>query len=298
MTRLARLFRNLALLCVPSAGLAAAPPLPAVSANSQPATAPGVLQRGIERLEAEDLDAARNELEAAAKQGPYRLDEVVQLYRGLGVVRAYFDDSVGARWAFERLLAIAPAAMLPYTTSPKATFLFQEVKEALRTRPALRVDLTTPAVAALDQPIDVVVARAADPLGAVQRIEVWYRLKGKADFERVPVATIGIGERATVQLPGVPAAQAQVDEDGVAKAIVEIAVVAFDAAGWEIARTPDPSSPREVPVGFDAPGPWYTRWWLWGIAGGTVVLVGGATAALLLQPPPATVPFSYRVVQP
>lgn len=271
---------------------------PTPPVTSTPAAAPGALPRGLERLDAEDLDAARSALELALTQGPYRLDQVVQLYRGLGVVRAYFDDAAGARWAFERLLTIAPTAQLPYTTSPKATFLFQEVRDALRSRPALRIDLTTPAVAALEQPIDVMVVRAADPLAAVRRIEVWHRLKGKADFERIPVAAVAIGERATVHLPAVPAAQAQVDEDGVAKAIVEIAVVALDADGWEIARTPDPSSPREVPVGFDAPGPWYTRWWLWGIAGGAVVLAGGATAVLLLQPPPAAIPFSYRVVTP
>ena len=102
------------------------------------------LNRAIAMLEAGQVEEARDALETIRRGGPYALEDVLELYRNLGIARAYLGDTKGARWAFERLLAFSPGAMLRYTVSPKATFVFQQVRDAMEAHPALRLDIAAP----------------------------------------------------------------------------------------------------------------------------------------------------------
>ena len=90
--------------------------------------------------------------------------------------------------------------------------------------------------------------------------------------------------------------KAEADEEGTPGALLQLAALGYDSRGWEVFRGPEPERPLEVPVGFSPPGPWYTRWWFWGL------VVGGATAvgttvlvAAVLWPPPALMPVRYEV---
>ena len=73
---------------------------------------------------------------------------------------------------------------------------------------------------------------------------------------------------------------------------VEVSASVLTSQGWEIARSHQLDAPAEIPIGFDAPGPWYTRWWVWGTIG---AVIAGGVAAALLWPESSDVPTRYEV---
>jgi tetratricopeptide (TPR) repeat protein len=259
------------------------------------------LAEGVLLMDDLEYDAAAARLEQALDAGPYALEEAVQLYHQLGIARAYLDDEPGAVQAFRSLLAIAPGHALSYTTSPKATLLFQRAVDETRARRTLELLVTTPPVLPLDRPLRVTVERAADPSALVARVELWHRRKGALEWQKADVVVPEVGATSLVELPPVSSDDAVVDESGEAGVLLEVALVAYDARGWEVFRNPEPTHPRVMPVGFDDPGPWYTQWWLWGGAGAvaaiTVATVSGVILALNF-PKPDSIDGRYRVVTP
>jgi len=272
--------------------------LPAVAPASDAASAPALrLERGLKLLEMQEYEAARPELELALAERDLRLEQVVALYRALGVVRAFTGDDVGARWAFERLLSVDPGHALRYTLSPKATFLFEQARQTARLRRAIELSLETAPVVPFDEPIEVTLRRDADPLALVTRVVVRHRVKGSADWKLLELMVPPIGSAQRIFLPAVDAAQAVAEADGTRGALLELAVVGYNEAGWEVVRSPAPERPLELPIGFDVPGPWYAQWWLWGlVGGGLAALATGATVAWLLWPLPEQINATYRVV--
>ncbi len=256
------------------------------------------LDEGLQALEDLDLFAAEQKLTEALSAGPYQLEQVVSLYAALGIARAYLEDEQGALDAFSRLLAIDPGHSLAYTTSPKATFLFERVRKESKARRAAELRIDPPAVVPFGQPVTIAVERPADPTGLFRRAEVLFRLKGEDTFRALPVALPPVGGASAVELGTFQETDGVTDESGQLGLIVEVAVVAYDEHGWEVFHRPTPDRPLEVPVGFDAPGPWYTRWWVWALGGAatavvtaTVATVSSAgVAAYVLWPAPETVP--------
>ncbi|MFH1812522.1 MAG: hypothetical protein ABIJ09_27565 [Pseudomonadota bacterium] len=256
------------------------------------------LGRGLRLLDLQEFGEARAALELALDDGPYDHAQVVGLYRGLGLSRAFTGDEDGALWAFSRLLIVAPDESLPYTTSPKATFVFDRARMAQRQQRPAEILVVTEPVLAFDRPVLCRVERRSDPLAAMTHAAVLHRLQGQVDYQTLELELPPPGQRLDVTLPAVPGAAAVVDSHGIPGAILEIAVVARDARGWEIYRGPDPERPLQIPVGFSESREWYTQWWLWGLIGGGVAAVTtGAIVAVLLWPLPDRIPASYEVVR-
>lgn len=248
------------------------------------------LERGLALFQALEFEVAKDALEAALKDRDHSRDDLAKLYATLGVVRAYLEDPHGARAAFDSLLAIAPGHTLPYTTSPKATFVFEKARTEAKTRRALELRFTPPKLQRLDEPIVVEVARTADPFKDVSTVELWHRKKGADKWEKLTFDAPAVGKSVRAKLPAVTEADAFVDEEtGSTGAYVEVAVVGRSALGWELFRGPDRERPFEIPVGFDAPGPWYTTWWFWSgtvaVAATSALVTGSAVAAAVLLKP-------------
>ncbi len=267
----------------------AAPPVPEAEGpvdEPAPVLAPvgaTPLEAGLFYLAELELERALSALNAATQQGPYDHDQLIALYTALGTVRAFFDDEKGAKAAFRFLLTIAPNASLSYKTSTKATFLFEAVREEMRATRPPEVTLVPPVLVAFDQPVVLTLMRRHDPDGLLQDIVVRYRVQGADDdrFASIRLAAPDDGARTEVALPAVGPAEANVEEGGLSGAVVEVAVSAYDRRGWEVKRAPGPDRPLEIPVGFDAPGPWYTSWWaITGAMVGVAVFVAASTAGL------------------
>ena len=50
-------------------------------------------------------------------------------------------------------------------------------------------------------------------------------------------------------------------------------MVQINRSACQVSSAPD--RPREVPLRWDPPTPWWRKWWVWGIAAGTVAAATG-----------------------
>lgn len=262
-------------------------------AAAAPTSAPSELERGIRLLVDNDIPAAVVVLSGV--RGPLALEDVVRLDENLGVALAYAGKSAEAEQRFGHLLAVEPGHVLPYSISPKATFVFEKVRRDMAQRRATEVTLETPAAAPFDREIALALTCRANALDLVASWQVCHRVKGSAvDYQCAPQPVRPIGETSTVILPAVPAsaaatpAAASPDE---APAVMQVALAGFDGDGNEVYRNPSRTQPREIPIGIAVPGPWYSNIWLWTAAGVVAIAAaaGVAVAIWALQPTTAHV---------
>jgi len=208
-----------------------------------------------------------------------------------------YDDKEGARWAFEKMLQVDPTFILSYTISPKATFLFERVRAEHRHLKGIELEVETEPVVPLDREIPVIVRTITDPVGHVKRLELLHRVKGTAEYQRVPIAFPPPGSRVDVTLPEVPAEEAGEVREGKEGTFVELAVVGYDENGWEVYRGPTPQAPQQLAVGFGSRGPWYTQWWAYGLIASAVTAIATAVVIGVVFVEPENANADYEVLQ-
>ena len=219
------------------------------------------------------VDDAKTELDAAEKAGPLDHDHHVMLWEQRGIAAAYVDDEAGAKTAFDMMLALDPSHILSYTLSPKATFVFEAVRKARTEVPA--IDVTWPHGGKVDDPLPLDVEVLSDPKKFLRRATVFVRERGQAAWLETRLA-LDQHERRIV-LP--PLAERK-------PVSLELYVRAYDDHDNEVLVWADPTKPREIPLRYDPPQPWYRKWWVIAIAG-TVAVVGSSVTVyeLTIAPP-------------
>lgn len=253
------------------------------SACVVPGAASDELARGAAALAGFDVAAALPLLEAAAVHGPLRHDQHVLLHEQLGIAYAYLGREPDAERAFERLLRLDPGHLLSYTLSPKATFVFERVRERLAAAPAPAMDVSWPRDLEVDRPLRFEVELEADPGAAFATAALRLR-EGTAPPRLVPVALPVVGGFRRVELPALGGARPRA---------LEVALTVYDRAGNEVYRWGDPRRPREVAIAYRPEPPWYRTWWVWA-AGGTVAAAVTAGVVYAIVSEPDTVPGSFE----
>src|SRR5262249_52506911 len=99
---------------------------------------------GKQALARLDVDHARQALDAADGAGPLDHEDHSTLWEQRGIAAAYVDDERSASAAFDMLLALDPGHFLSYTLSPKATFVFEKVRNDSKARGVPALDVTWP----------------------------------------------------------------------------------------------------------------------------------------------------------
>lgn len=233
------------------------------------------LAAGRAALADSQVEAALAELDAAAQAGPLPHAANVALWEQRGIAAAYLEDEAGARRAFAAMLALEPGHLLSYTLSPKVTFAFEKVRTS--------ADLAVPSLEVtwsrgqrVGDPVRIDVEAVADPARLLHAATLFVRRRGERAWQLADVA-LAPGERRAVVLPAVPGAR---------PASLELYLRARDAAGNEVLTWADPAHPREVPLRYEPPTPWYRTWWGVTLVGGAVALgTGAGVYALTLAPP-------------
>jgi hypothetical protein len=222
-----------------------------------------------------DVDAARAALAAADHGGPLDHDANVTLWEQRGIAAAYVDDEPTARAAFDMLLALDPSHFLSYTLSPKATFVFEKVRNTTRERGAPAVDINWPHGQRVGDPVPLDVEVVADPKRFLRRATVFVRTRGEPAWRATDVALTAPERR--VVLPPVTAAR---------PVSLELYLRAYDDRGNEVLTWADAARPREIPLRYDPPTPWYRRTWFYALAAGVVAAGVGVTVYELTIAPP------------
>ena len=238
-----------------------------------PKTADKSLEASTQAIASQDLDAAKTALDAAAKAGPLDHDENVKLWEQRGIVAAYGDDTAGAKAAFDMLLALDPGHFLSYYVSPKATFVFEELRNQKgRTPPAL--DVTWQRGGKVGDPVPLDVEVLADPKQFLKKATVFVRTRGDRDWRAADVALHGDQK---LVLPPVTADK---------PVSLELYMRAYDDHGNEVLTWADPARPREIPLRYEPPPPWWQTWWAITIASSVVAIGTGVTVYELTVAPP------------
>src|SRR5512139_581635 len=225
----------------------------------------------------QDVDAAKVELDAAAAAGgPLDHAANVTLWEQRGIAAAYVDDEPGATAAFDMLLALDPGHILSYRLSPKATFVFERVRD--QNKGGAQLDVNWQFGQRVGDPVPLDLEIVSDPKSFLKSATVFVRTRGDAVWRAADLAVTGRAKR--VVLPAVTADK---------PVSLELYVRGYDDKGNEVLAWADPGKPREIPLRYDPPPPWWRKWWVITIASG--VLVGGTAAIVYVatREPPDTV---------
>jgi hypothetical protein len=244
---------------------------------------------GKQALARLDVDVARTALDGADRGGPLDHETNVTLWEQRGIAAAYVDDERTASAAFDMLLALDPGHFLSYTLSPKATFVFEKVRNETRARGMPALDVSWPHGQRVGEPVPIDLEIVADPKLFLRRATVFVRTRGEPTWRAADVPLIappGGSPERRVLLPPIEAAR---------PVSIELYLRAYDDRGNEVLTWADPGRPREIPLRYDPPTPWYRRAWFYA-ALGTVVAAGvGITVYELTLEPPDKVAGSVSV---
>jgi hypothetical protein len=223
-----------------------------------------------------DVDAAKTALEAAPAGGPLAHDANVTLWEQRGIAAAYIDDEPSATAAFDMLLALDPDHILSYRLSPKATFVFEKVRNA--NKGGAQLDVNWQFGQKVGDPVPLDLEVVADPKSFLKSATVFVRTRGDAVWRAADLVLRGKTQR--VVLPPIHATK---------PVSLELHVRGYDERGNEVLAWADPTRPREIPLRYDPPTPWYRKWWVLtlvgaGLVGGSATIVYFAT-----REPPDTV---------
>ncbi|HEU4730584.1 MAG TPA: hypothetical protein VFT22_21955, partial [Kofleriaceae bacterium] len=248
-----------------------------------------------------DVDVARQALAAADRGGPLDHDANVTLWEQRGIAAAYLDDERGASAAFDMLLALDPGHFLSYTLSPKATFVFEKARNDARTRGVPALDVHWPHGQRVGDPLPLDLEVVADPKRFLRRATVFVRARGEAGWRATDVALAGGADARPDRQANEPAGP-RAERRIVLPAIeanrpvsLELYLRAYDDRGNEVLTWADPARPREIPLRYDPPIPWYRRGWFYAAVGSVVAATVGVTVYELTIAPPDKVPGTVSV---
>ncbi|HUJ59701.1 MAG TPA: hypothetical protein VLX92_14450 [Kofleriaceae bacterium] len=237
--------------------------------------APQKLEQGKQALAALQVDQARAALDAAEKAGPLGHDDNVTLWEQRGIAAAYVDDEAGAKRAFDMLLALDPGHFLSYKLSPKATFVFEQVR-AQKDRAAPELDITWQRGGKVGDPVPLDVEVLADPMRLMRRATVFVRERGQTAWRAADLALPDRGDARLVLPP-------LTDHKPVS---LELYLEAYDEHGNEVLGWATPTRPREIPLRYDPPPPWYKTWWgITAMIGAGVAIAAVTAYEVTLSPP-------------
>src|SRR5215475_142770 len=231
---------------------------------------------GKQALAKLDVDLARQALDDAERGGPLAHEANVTLWEQRGIAAAYVDDERTASAAFDMMLALDPGHFLSYTLSPKATFVFEKVRNASKARGAPALDINWPHGQRVGDPVPLDLEVVADPKQFLHRATVFVRTRGEDRWRAADVALARTTDRR-ILLPPVAAA---------GPVSLELYLRAYDDRGNEVLTWADPARPREIPLRYDPPTPWYRRGWFYAAVGlAATVAVGVTVYELAIAPP-------------
>jgi tetratricopeptide (TPR) repeat protein len=257
------------------------------------------IEKAQGQIEAGDFEQAVKTLQGGLSEPDVTDDQMVELYRLLGLAQLYLGNEERARDAFEKLLQARPDFDLPRSEPPKIRALYARIKDDVKKRRVRPVTITVQPVTDVpgEQPLEV--AAKIENLGLGAKAKLYYRRSGGQSFSSVDFVRQKEPKdefRATLPAYEVPSEARAYEMDY----YVEVA----DAAQRRLAGRGDPYNPQTFRVvakeetagpAVAEESPWYKNPWIW--AGIGVVAAGAATGIVVVatQKQVGTLPISIKI---
>jgi tetratricopeptide (TPR) repeat protein len=290
------------LLCLGAAG-ALAEGMPrdvplAAAVLTQVAPKNEAIAKASQQVDDGDFEDAVKTLEKGLEQPDLTDDQLVELYRLLGLSYLYLGNEDRARDAFEKLLQARPDYELPKSAPPKIRSLYARIKDDIRKRRVRPVTLTVELLSAVDGGAAVPVPARIEDMALGARAKLFFRRAGvqsysSVDFVREKGSKVDYA--ATIPAFEVPAEDAGWD--------MEYYVEVADAAQRRLAGKGDAFNPLTFRVASKqatAPPaaesrPWYKNPWVWvGIGAGAAAITTGVVLIATSQQS-ATLPIKIQI---
>jgi tetratricopeptide (TPR) repeat protein len=243
------------------------------------------ISRAQEQIEQGDFEEAVKTLQAGLDSPDVTDDQLVELYRLLGMASLYLGDEARAREAYERLLQARPDFELPRTAPPKLRSLYARIKEDIKSRRVRPVTLHVDPIPDPEGGVPVQVEARIENMALGAKAKLFYRRAGDEAYNSVDFSRQrGSKEQYQAILPAyeIPAEASPYE--------MEYYFEVADAAQRRLAGRGDPFNPlifqvaplkaASTATAVSTSRPWYKSPWLWVAVG--AVAVGGTAAGVAL----------------
>ncbi len=240
-----------------------------------------------------DFEKALGALQKAFQVPGNTRGQLIRMYHLSGLCLSSLGRYRDAEDSFSRLLVLDPGARLGADVSPRVRKPFNRLVQ--KKMPRLGVRLVPPAYAQLGQPLTFGAKVAADPVGMIEGVRVFFRRGKTGKFSSVRSPLKGGGEQP-VTVP--PAAW---EADGKGERVLWYAVVEganqsrlqeFGDAAHPSALEVTEAPPEEIAAAGETA--WYQRWWVWALIGG-VAAAATTTAVVLTTAQTPSGPYDFDV---
>lgn len=261
------------------------------------------LEKAQQQIDAGDFELAVKTLQEGLSQPELTDDQLVEMYRLLGLAQLYLGNENRAREAYEKLLQARPDFELPRSAPPKIRALYARIREDIRSR---RVRPVTIAEVQLpeptpDRPLEVEATIEDLALGAKARL--YYRRTGAQAYNSVDFARQRGAKdlfRATIPAYDLPPEERPYDM----QYYVEVADLAqrrlagrgdaFNPLTFRVQPRRSAGAPIETAATLQNESAWYKNPLIWlGIG----AVAAGATAGVyfaVTSRPTGTLPITIR----
>lgn len=254
------------------------------------------LEEAQKQVDEGDYEDAITSLEKGLTKPDLTDDQLVELYRLLGLSHLYLGNEERARQAFEKLLQARPDYEIPKSAPPKVRALYARIKDDIKKRRVRPVTLTLEPVSAIQAGAPVTFRAHIEDLALGAKAKLFFRRAGaqafsSADFMRER----GSQEDFTATLPAF-----ELPDSGDVEYYVEVA----DAAQRRLAGKGDAYNPlsarvaaksAEPSVDGESERPWYKIPWVWVGVGVGVAAITTTAVVLATQKQNATVQVDVMV---
>jgi len=286
------------LALIAATALAQATDVPLRTVTAQVVPRNEALEKAQGQVDSGDFEEAVKTLEAGIEQSELTDDQLVEMYRLLGLAQLYLGNEERARDAYEKLLQARPDYELPRSAPPKIRTLYARIKDDVKKRRVRPVTLTLTPIGEAKAGLAVTAEAHIEDMALGAKARLFFRRSGAQAFGSIDFVREKSSRteyRATLPAFELPEEDASWEMDY----YVEVT----DAAQRRLAGKGDSYNPLTFRVAARTKDtgpvagatPWYQNPWVWVGVGLGVAAATTGVVLIATQTQTGTLPIKIQI---